>query len=134
VEPPSFPRQDSTLYFGRRGPSEIELQIAKPENGPAQTLTRIPVSRIPFDSYLWQAVVSPDGKWLAAPLLSRGTTDIWGIPTNGDAMRQLSAFGPRSTLITRRVSWSPDSKYIYVALGEADADIVLLDGLLPSLP
>jgi hypothetical protein len=31
----------------------------------------------------------------------------------------------------RRVSWSPDGKYIYAAVADTDADIVLLDGLLP---
>ncbi len=128
--PPSFSRDDSTMYFGIYEYGSLELQSAKPEGAPAKTMVRIPNARIPFEPNLWQAVVSPDGKWLAVPLWDRGTTDIWGVPTGGGAMRQLTAFSPQSTMITRRVSWSPDSKYIYMALGETDADIVLLDGLV----
>jgi hypothetical protein len=45
-------------------------------------------------------------------------------------MRQATDFGDRSTLIARRVSWSPDGKYIYAAVADMDADIVLLDGLV----
>jgi hypothetical protein len=45
-------------------------------------------------------------------------------------MRQLTDFGERSVLIVRRVSWSPSGKYIYAAVADIDADIVLLDGLL----
>jgi hypothetical protein len=33
-------------------------------------------------------------------------------------------------VIVRRVSWSPDGKYIYAAIADTDADVVLLDGLL----
>jgi hypothetical protein len=46
-------------------------------------------------------------------------------------MRQITDFGQRSVAIVRRVSWSPDSKYIYAAVADTDADVVLLEGLLP---
>ena len=39
-----------------------------------------------------------------------------------------SAIG--SVVIARRVSWSPDNKFLYAAVADTDADIVLLDGLL----
>ena len=38
----------------------------------------------------------------------------------------------RVTVIVRRVSWSSDGRFVYAAVGEADADIVMLDGLLPA--
>ena len=47
-------------------------------------------------------------------------------------------FGQRPTYIARRVAWSPDGKLVYAALGEGDADIVLLRGLrrrlTPAVP
>ena len=45
-------------------------------------------------------------------------------------MRPLTDFGDRSVIIGRRVSWSPNSRFIYAAVADTDADIVLLDGLL----
>ena len=41
-------------------------------------------------------------------------------------------FGDRSVVIGRRVSWSPDNKFLYAAVAEADADIVVLAGLLDA--
>jgi hypothetical protein len=46
-------------------------------------------------------------------------------------MRRITDFGDRATFMTRRVSWSPDGRYIYAAVSEGDADIVSLDGLRP---
>ena len=37
--------------------------------------------------------------------------------------------GERPTYIARRVSWSADGKAIFAAVGEGDADVVLLRGL-----
>ena len=51
-------------------------------------------------------------------------------PTDGGPARQLTDFGQRPILIARQVSWSPDGKFIYAAVVETDADIVLLDGML----
>jgi len=46
------------------------------------------------------------------------------------AWRQVTDFGDQPTFIARRVSWSPDVKSIISAVGQGDADIVLLDGLI----
>jgi Tol biopolymer transport system component len=64
------------------------------------------------------------------PLRDAGTTNIWAFPTNGGPARQLTDFGQRPILIARQVSWSPDGTFIYAAVVETDADIVLLDGVL----
>ena len=44
--------------------------------------------------------------------------------------RQLTDFGDRPTFIARRVSWSADGRSILAAVGEGDADIVLLEGFV----
>lgn len=64
------------------------------------------------------------------PLLDGATSNIWVLPASGEAMRPLTDFGDRSVMIARRISWSPDGKYLYAAVADRDADIVLLDGLL----
>ena len=46
-------------------------------------------------------------------------------------LKRITDFGNRSTLIGRQVSWSGDGKFLFAALMETDADIVLLDGVLP---
>jgi hypothetical protein len=40
-------------------------------------------------------------------------------------------FARRAILIARLVSWSPDGRFIYAAVIEQDADVVLLDGIVP---
>jgi Tol biopolymer transport system component/DNA-binding winged helix-turn-helix (wHTH) protein len=124
----------STLYYFNgveNAFNGIEIWKAMPENGQSELLARIPGSRLPFHGWVWQQTLSPDGNWLAAPLLDRATTNLWVMPVHGGSMRQTTDFGQRSVLIVRRVSWSPDGKYIYGAVADTDADIVLLDGLLP---
>ena len=123
----------STLYYTFEGPlvdgrPEFEIRSAQPENAPFKVLARIPASRVP----LWQIVnpaLSPDGKWLAQALTDGATTNIWALSTETAAWRQITDFGDRSTLIARRVSWSADGRKIFAAVGEGDADIVLLEGL-----
>ena len=132
--PQSLSPDGSTLYYYdsvENAIAGVELWKAKPENGPPKLLGRIPASHLPFDGWLWQQVLSPDGKWLAGPLLDRGTTDLWVQSVDGGPMRQVTDFGERSVLIVRRVSWSQDGKHIYAAVADTEADIVLLDGLLP---
>ena len=85
-------------------------------------------SRIPFVPQGY--VLSPDDRWLTMPLKDAGTTNIWAFPTDGGPARQLTDFGQRPILIARQVSWSPDGKFVYAAVVETDADIVLLDGML----
>jgi hypothetical protein len=53
------------------------------------------------------------------------------MPVDGGPMHQLTDFGHRASLIVRRVSWSPDGRYIYAAVADTDADVVLFEGLLP---
>jgi len=124
----------STLYY-TNGVQNVfgatEIWKATPDNGPSELLARIPGARIPLHGWVWQQVLSPDGNWLAGPLVDQGTTNLWAMPVNGGPMRQITDFGQRSVQIVRRVSWSPDGKYIYAAVADNDADIVLLDGLLP---
>ena len=132
--PESFSPDGATLYYVNaveNASGGIEIWKAKPENGPSELLARIPGSRLPFDGWVWQQTLSPDGNWLAAPVLDRGTTNLWLMSVHGGPMRQITEFGQRSVIIVRRVSWSPDGKYIYAAVADIDADVVLFDGLLP---
>jgi WD40 repeat protein len=125
---------DATLYYVVERPlldgrPEFEIRAAAPEDGASRALTRIPASRVPS----WQIVnpaLSPDGEWLAMPLTDGYTTNIWALSTRTSAWRQVTDFGDRATFIVRRVSWSPDGKSILAAVGDGDADIVLLDGLV----
>ena len=124
----------STLYFMVERPlvdgrPEFEIRAASPEDSPSRLVARIPASRVAS----WQIVnpsLSPDGQWLALPLTDGFTTNIWAISTATGALRQVTDFGDRPIFIARRVSWSPDGHAIVAAIGEGDADIVLLDGLL----
>ena len=88
----------------------------------------ISASRVP----LWQIVnpaLSPDGKWLAQPLTDGFTTNIWALSTATGEWRQITDFGTRPVFIARRVSWSADGRSILAAVGDGDADVVLLEGL-----
>jgi Tol biopolymer transport system component len=88
-------------------------------------LARIASSRVPLARRLHVHVtVSPDGQWLAAPLMDSTTANIWLIPTDGGPMRAVTDFDDRS------VSWSPDSRHVFAAVADTDADIILLEGML----
>jgi Tol biopolymer transport system component len=126
----------SILYYAsflKIGPGawDFEFRRAHPDNGNYQVMTRITSARVPNESSEFQMILSPNGKWLVTPLTDGTTTNLWMLPADGGAMRQITDFGQRSTLIVRRVSWSPDSKEVYAAVAECDADIVLLEGLDP---
>ena len=125
----------SVLYYatflkGQNGIWDLEYRKASHENGESEVIAHIPGERVPHEVPQFQMVLSPDGKWLAVPLTDRGTTNLWLLPSGGGAMRPVTNFGQRATLIVRRVSWSPDSKEVYAAVADCDADIVLLDGVL----
>ena len=129
----------SALYFVKvltktNGIVDHEIRRARPESGPSVALGRVAGSRVPVNRRFLVPVLSPDGKWLTMPLSDGTTSNIWALPTAGGPMRPLTDFGTRSVLIARRVSWSPDSKYLYAAVADTDADIVLLDGLLTGRP
>ena len=124
----------TTLYYVVErvlldGRPELEIRAATPENGPSRALARIAASRVPS----WQIVnpaLSPDGEWLAMPLTDSFTTDIWALSTRNGTWRRVTDFGDRATFIARRVSWSSDGRAILASVGEGDADIVLIEGLI----
>ena len=123
----------ATLYYVFERPivdgtPEFEIRAATPEDGPFRVLARIPSSRAP----IWQIVnpaLSPDGKWLAQALTDGFTTNLWALSTTTGEWRQITDFGQRATFIARRVSWSPDGRFVLAAVAEGDSDIVLLEGL-----
>ena len=57
-------------------------------------------------------------------------SNVWVLPTGGGPLRQITDFGTRAALIVRSIAWSPDSRAVYAAVADTDADIVLLNGLL----
>jgi len=67
---------DGTLYYLNTYYGDEDLRKARPETGLSQQVARIPALRIPVDPTLWQAVLSPDDQWLAAPLSDRGTANL----------------------------------------------------------
>jgi len=77
--------------------------------------------------------LSPDGRWLAMPLIDGATTNLWSLPTTGGPMKPLTDFGNRSIVIGRSVSWSADSQYLYAAVAEAETDVLLFDGLIDAV-
>ena len=133
---PAIAADGETLYYTttlkrENGGLDLEVRKARPESALSQALARVASSRVPVDPAFFHPILSPDGKWLAVPLMDGATTNLWALPAEGGPMRPLTDFGQRPTLIVRRISWSPDGKYLYAAVAETDADIVLLDGLLP---
>ena len=124
----------TTMYYVVERPftdgrPEYEIRAATPEDGPSRLLARIPASRVPS----WQIInpsLSPDGQWMALPLTDGFTTNIWALSSANGEWRQVTDFGDRPIFIARRVSWSADGSSILAAIGEGDADIVLLDGLI----
>ena len=114
------------LIDGRLAFQILKVPIAA---GPATEVAVIPPSRIAS----WQLMnpsLSRDGRWLALPLTDGAATNIWAVSTENGQWRQITDFGDRNIFITRRVSWSADDKSIFAAVGEGDADIALLDGLI----
>ncbi|MGQ0733428.1 MAG: LpqB family beta-propeller domain-containing protein [Acidobacteriota bacterium] len=124
----------TTLYFAaplKRGTSwDWEIRKARPENGPSEVLARLAGTRIPVESVNIHTIPSPDGQWLAQPLTDGVTSNLWTLSTADGSLRRVTDFGGRPVVIARRVSWSPDGRYIYAAVAELDADIVLLEGML----
>src|SRR5262245_441996 len=111
------------------GRPEFEIRAASPEDGPSRLVAHIPASRVAP----WQIVnpaLSPDGQWMAMPLTDGSTTNIWALSTKTNEWRQVADFGKRAIFIARRVSWSPDGKFLLAAIGEGEADVVLLDGVM----
>jgi Tol biopolymer transport system component len=128
----------STLYYLVEralidGSPEYEIRAATPEDGPSRVLARVPASRLArWQIQIVNPAMSPDGKWLAQPLVDGLTTNVWVLGTVSGQWRQITDFGDRPTFIARRVSWSSDGRSILAAVGEGDSDIVLHTGLLEA--
>jgi Tol biopolymer transport system component len=125
---------DGGIFFALR-PDKVAsidwtIYRASPDDGPAEAIGRISASRLPVAPTFVHCSLSPDGQWLALPLIDGATTNIWALPTSGGSMRPLTDFGRRPTLIARQVCWSPDGRYIYAAVAENSADIVMYDGFI----
>jgi Tol biopolymer transport system component len=136
---PAISSDGSALYysvpmrstiFGYWG-ADHEIRCARPEDGPSETLERISGGRVPISPGMLNMVLSPDGRWLAVPLMDGATTNIWALPTAGGPMKPLTDFGDRCIIIARSVSWSADSNYIYAAVADTETDIILFSGLIP---
>jgi len=131
---PALAPDGSALYYivpleNLNGLLDYELRVARPEDGPSTLLARISGARVP----IWQGlhpVISRDGKSLALALDDDLGTDIWTVPTAGGKPKRITDFTPRRTFIARRISWSADGKWIFAAVGEGDANIVQMEGLL----
>jgi Tol biopolymer transport system component len=126
---------NGVLYFSEHTDAEggrwdLNLCRAEPEDGPAAVLVRIAGSRVPIAPGFAVGALSPDGKWLAMPLLDGATTNVWLIPTSGGPMIPVTDFSGRPTVIARQVSWSPDSREVFAAVAEHHVDVIALDGLL----
>jgi len=123
-----FNRLTTPRLFGRwSGESEI-MQVS--DDGSLHSIARISGSRVPVLPLLFAPQLSPDGQWLAVPLMDGATTNVWGLPTSGGQLRPLTDFGSRSILIARSVSWAHDSGSIYAAIAEIETDVVLFEGLI----
>jgi len=132
---PAVAPDGSALYYvvplqNLNGSRDYELRVARPEDGPSRLLARISGEQEP----LWQGLhpaVSRDGKWLVMPVDDNKGSDIWVVSTTDGKLKQITDFGQKRTFIARRISWSSDGKWVFAAVGEGDADIVQMDGLLP---
>ena len=134
---PALSPDGKTLYFvhglkpnllGLLG--DLEIWCVPVGSGLPHQIGRIAASRVPVSVRIIQLFLSPDGQWLALPLVDGATSNVWALPTSRGPMKQLTDFGSRSNVIARSVSWSADSQHIFAAVSENETDIVLLDGLV----
>jgi Tol biopolymer transport system component/DNA-binding winged helix-turn-helix (wHTH) protein len=126
----------STLYYSvphlnGNGIRDYEIRAAHPESGPSLRLAQIAGERVPHWQ-VFQPSLSHGGRWLALPLNDLATTNLYLVSTIDGSFRQVTDFSPRRTFIVRRVAWSSDDRDLFAAVGDGDADIVLIDGLLLS--
>jgi Tol biopolymer transport system component len=124
----------SAFYYSKilrrgMGGCDWEIRVAKPENGPSEVLGHVSGSRVPSHVYNFQVFLSPDGNWLAMPLLDGSTTNLWTLSTTTKEWRKLTDFGQRNVMIARRIAWSRDSQHLYASVSDVDSDIVMLAGL-----
>ena len=77
-----------------------------------------------------KGIVHRDGKFLVMPLDDSMGTNVWVASTADGKLRRVTDFGQKRTFIARRISWSSDGKSVFAVVGEGDADIVQMDGLV----
>jgi Tol biopolymer transport system component len=128
VGSPAIARRGAALYYVASLGIQREIRRADPEGGASVVLARVASSRVPLG--ILNPDLSPDDAWLAMPLEDGATTNLWLQPTAGGPMKQVTDFGERAVVIARRAAWSPDSRFLYAAVADVDADVVMLDGLL----
>jgi len=126
----------STLYYSvphlkGNGIRDYEIRAAHPERSPSVLLAQVAGERVPHWQ-VFQPSLSHDGRWLALPLNDFTTTNLYLLSTIDGSWRQVTDFSPRRTFIVRRVAWSSDDKDLFAAVGDGDADIVLIEGLVPG--
>ena len=120
-----------TVYFSPTATNFNVISKTSLPDGKPTEFARYAPTRLP--SWPTGHVLSPDDRWIAVLLKDGATTNIWAIPTDRGPFppfRQITDFGRRPVLIARSVSWSRDSKFIYAAVSETDADIVLFEGIV----
>jgi Tol biopolymer transport system component len=125
---------NTALYYAHilrqaGGSFDLEIRVARPESGPSSVVGRLAGTRVPTGAVNFQIYPSPDGRWLATPLLDGSTTNLWAISTQTGESRKLTDFGQRHVMIARRIAWSRDGRFVYAAVSDVDSDIVMLDGL-----
>lgn len=89
-----------TGYFSPSTARQNEVWKVTPiEAGAPVLLASVSPERIS----LWphQYALSPDDRWLAAPLRDKSTTDLWLVSTDDGSLRRVTDFGRRPTLIGR---------------------------------
>jgi Tol biopolymer transport system component len=127
-------KDGSALYYARilaqsTGAWDFEIRVARPESGPSRVIGRVSGARVPATAVNFHALLSPDGEWLAMPLLDGATTNLWAVSTATGEWRQLTDFGERNVMIARRVAWSADGQYIYASVSDVDSDVVMFSGV-----
>src|SRR5262245_63770475 len=88
----------------------MQRRAAKPEDGPSIALARLSGSRIPVEPVDVQPYVSPDGRWLAMPLVDGSTTNLWALSTDTGEWRKLTDFGQTNVMIARRIGWRSEEQ------------------------
>ena len=131
-------RDDRTIYYMQKPTSDrvnldgdLHICSAPVVGGSPSVMASVSSERTPLGRDLFQPFLSPDSRWLAAPLMDGATSNIWTLPTSGGQMRALTDFGDRPIMIARSVSWSADNQSLYAAVAELESDVVLWDGLIP---
>jgi Tol biopolymer transport system component len=113
----------SAVYYATWVTSEGRGRIMKRDlgTGKEEVLYSLDGSHNPI-----QLAASPDGKFLAFALVTfpKNVTEhrVMLLPTGRGDARELARVEPRNRLRAGTIDWSPDSRYVYFALGTRDAE------------